>query len=152
MRYKLTQSQTGQTTLIISMILALIMGCIVAGFTVVTSADSQQNVSNQESNQAYYAAQSGVNDVIQAIKDNLTIPPISSQNCSTIIKAMQTTTADYTQDFPNTISTNPDIAYNCLYVQTTPSNLQFPVSQAQSSVVELDPTSTTGTTTNSSSR
>jgi hypothetical protein len=131
------------------MILALIMGCIVAGFTVVTSADSQQNVSNQESNQAYYAAQSGVNDVIQAIKDNLTIPPISSQNCSTIIKAMQTTTADYTQDFPNTISTNPDIAYNCLYVQTTPSNLQFPVSQAQSSVVELDPTSTTGTTTNS---
>ena len=139
MKHHLIQKQSGQTTLIISMILSLIMGCIVVGFTMVTTSGSQENVSSQQSNQAYYAAQSGVNDAIQAVQEGLTIPPIGSQNCSTIITEMQKPA----YNFENQLNANPPIAYNCLYIQTSPSNLQFPVSQAQSAVIMLDPSAPT---------
>jgi hypothetical protein len=135
--FRLAQKQTGQTSLIISMFLALIMGSIVLGLGTVTSAGSQQNVSSQESIQANYAAQSGINDAIQAIKAGAPIPLTSTQNCSTFINEI----AQPQYGFNNILNNSPKVYYNCIYITATPANLQFNVNENQSTVVQINPSS-----------
>jgi hypothetical protein len=144
MKYQISRNENGQASLLITAIFALVMASIVVGLSAVSSADSSQIVSRNQSLQATYAAESGINDVVQAIKTGVltssNIPPLSSQTCSSITSVLGA--SGY---YSNLGATATGVSYNCLYVQDAPSNLQFSVTSAQSTVVPIDPSPSTGT-------
>ena len=111
--------------LIIMGILTLIM----VGFSALVRRTQQQTLDNQLSNQAFYAAESGVNDAAKVLASN---PAYSKTSC-------QDTVNDPPQ-FVYTLDSSSSTGYTCVLVSTTNSSLDFsnvPV-QGQSSPITFN--------------
>jgi Tfp pilus assembly protein PilX len=130
-------SQSGMAAIIVTMILVVVIGLIVLGLSQVSDRNSREALDNVLSTQASYAAESGINDAIGAIKSGISIPS-GTPNCTGFIQAM--VSGDYMQTNGNMLSNSPKIGYTCLMVTGTPQNLTADVSQGQSTVLRINPT------------
>jgi len=63
-------NQEGFASLIIGLVLVTVMALITVGFAALTRHEQQQSLSKELSTQAYYAAESGINDITHLIKTN----------------------------------------------------------------------------------
>lgn len=96
--------------LIIMGILTLIM----VGFSALVRRTQQQTLDNQLSNQAFYAAESGVNDAAKVLAAN---PAYSKTTCQDI--------ANDPQEFVYSLDAASSVGYTCVLVNTVNSSLDF---------------------------
>lgn len=106
--------QSGIVSIMVTMIMMMVISLIVVGLAQVSRREIRQATDNQLTVQAFYAAESGVNDVLNIIKSNPNNPVKDKTSCGN--------TADYTLQ-PDIV---PDgsVQYTCVLVTATPSKLR----------------------------
>ncbi|HUA13228.1 MAG TPA: pilus assembly PilX N-terminal domain-containing protein [Candidatus Sulfotelmatobacter sp.] len=121
---KIKDDENGFASLVIALIVIVVLGLLTVGFAQLARREQQNSLNNALANQAYYAAESGVNDTLKDIADGyinqawLNSEPAGgclnttglNQNALTYNKVLNA--ADY-------------IGYSCLMVNLSPSNLTF---------------------------
>jgi Tfp pilus assembly protein PilX len=123
-RAKKPLDEQGFASLVVAMVMILVLALISVGFAQLARREQQDALFNQLSTQAYYAAESGVNDVIKGIQDGSIIykpdgtgtPNVNTNNC---LKDPLTT------DDNNIISPEADVSYTCALVNLNPPTLRW---------------------------
>ncbi len=109
-------NQLGLVSIMVTMIMMLVISLIVLGFAQVTRHNQAQSLDSQLSSQAYYAAESGVNDAIAKLHDPANAnATFNNTNCTGAGSFIGT------QSLNSTLSSN--VSYSCLLVNNTPSSL-----------------------------
>lgn len=124
MPFKLQQirrSESGMVSIMTTMVLMIVISLVVLGFAQVSRRNQRESLDRQLSTQAFYAAESGVNDVRQLIE--------TAVNNDTAISGKTSCSDNGTGGFY--LSLNPDIdsahnvKYSCVTVNTSPSLLRY---------------------------
>ena len=113
----------GYASFVITLITIILVGLIVLGFSIDANIEQKNSLGNILSTDAYYAAESGINDayniVSQYINKGLPVPPGNNCNSHYYVNGKSN------QLFPNPESSAPaQIYYSCLIVNPDPQNLQ----------------------------
>lgn len=83
MKRTLRTEQTGMVAIIVTMIMMFVITLIVIGFSEVTRRNQREALDSQLATQAYYAAETGVNDVVNLISNqNADIQTMGTTGCS----------------------------------------------------------------------
>ena len=120
-------NQSGMAAILITMITMVVISLIVLGFAIISRREQTNTLDQQLSTQAFYAAESGVEDaqnVIQAaLQAGKSVP--GKDDCDT-------NTADFTgipKQYPvgagTVIDSAHNVSYSCLLVDPTPSSLSY---------------------------
>jgi Tfp pilus assembly protein PilX len=131
--------EVGLVSIMVSLVLMAVMTLIVLGFAEISRRDQREALDRQLSSQAFYAAESGVNDAHNIITAKLNTPNynlnlLNKSNCAN-------STAPY--DIDNSIDTG--VSYTCLLVNTRPPSLLYSLStQGTSKVVPIYPVNSAG--------
>ena len=137
---KLAQNETGLASIIVTLIIMLIISLIVVGFARLSRREQRQALDDQLSTQAFYAAESGINDAIQYIKNN-TLTQDYTANCADFITLLKSSTGNSNVD---TLDNSTGVKYTCLLVNRAPGNLVYSnVTPDRSIVVPVKPQSGT---------
>ena len=145
---KLITDNRGMASIFITMIIMIVLGLIVLGFTQISQREQRVTTDRQLSLQAFYAAESGVNDAISAIKNNyLTVAPAGKTNCG----------ADTTSGTPfdsthwgtvNVLNATNGVAYTCLTINPFTHQLNYSdVGTDQSTIIPFQVVNSSGTPT-----
>lgn len=132
---RISRQNKGFVSIFAVLIIMGILSLIMVGFSALVRRTQKQTLDNQLSNQAFYAAESGVNDAAKVLASN---PTYSKTSCQ-----------DATNDPPEfvyTLDANSSVGYTCVLVSTTNSTLDFsnvPL-QGQSNPVTANLRSSTG--------
>lgn len=126
----LRRDQSGMVSIMVTMILMIVISLIVIGFAQVSRRNQRVALDRQLSTQAFYAAESGVNDArefLKGIADPSTIP--AKTGCTDNV-------GGFYAGLPNrTIS--PGVSYSCLLINPAPTVLQYNNVGEQSTIVPL---------------
>ena len=129
MKHKHKIDESGMVSLIVTMVLMIVVTLIVIGFSQIARREQRQALDRQLSTQAYYAAESGINDAMSAIKNGYTA---DKNNCNE-----DTTFTDVKADLGNGIS------YSCLLIDQSPDTLEYSdVDTAKSAYARFSSTTT----------
>lgn len=109
-RTKLHSNQSGLVSIIVALTFIIIITLITTSFAFLSRRELRQVLDRQLSTQAFYAAESGVNDAIAKIQQN----PINIDTCNNT-----ETTIGADQSLSDTLS------YTCVLVDENPPTLQF---------------------------
>lgn len=127
---RLRTNQSGLVSIMVTMILMIVMSLIVIGFAQISRRNQREVLDRQLSTQAFYAAESAVNDIRHLILTNGTPP--AKTDCAN-------TGAFYSGLQPNVNSAN-NVAYTCVLVNPNPTQLQFNnVDNTSSTVIKIQP-------------
>jgi hypothetical protein len=140
---KLRGSETGIASLMVTMVLMIVISLIVLGFAQVARREQRQTLDRQLSSQAYYAAETGVNDAVDAIKAAVASGDPSAadkQNCQP--DTVASSPYNVSQHDPN-IDPAHNVSYTCLRVSTTADSLHIiPVHKNNGNAINTDITIT----------
>lgn len=132
------QDEQGFAAIIVAVILLLVLSLITVGFAAQMRKEQRAALDNQLSTQAYYAAESGINDAVQALGSGV------------ITTAKQTCPPD-PQLPSNTVNAAENVSYSCLLIDPAPLSLEYgSIDISQSKVLQItgiDPTDPTETVT-----
>jgi Tfp pilus assembly protein PilX len=139
--------QRGMVSIMVTMIMMLIISLIVIGFAQVVRRNQNEALDRQLSTQAFYAADSGVNDTVKTIKAVLAAggAPTAKTNCdpSAAYPANPVLQSDS--------SGNPTVSYTCLTVDPNGPDIQLTAKNGASAVVPINSTQADGTPMNTAS-
>ncbi len=129
---KFAVDQRGMVSFMVVLIMMLVITLIVLGFAQVARRNQREALDRQESTQAYYAAESGVNDATNTIRATVasggSVTPQTNCTGSTYFNAA------------NAVLNPPDnsVAYTCALVDATPKSLKYDdISQSTSTLVPI---------------
>ncbi|HEX4774332.1 MAG TPA: PilX N-terminal domain-containing pilus assembly protein [Candidatus Saccharimonadales bacterium] len=136
---RLNQNETGFASLVIALILILVLGLLTVGFAQLARREQQTALSKQLTNQAYYAAESGVNDVAQKVKafadagqisqDGLSVNGVSldKTKCLSPVGSPSPNGSNLLPSSPagTNIDTQTNTSYSCVLVDLAPPQLVF---------------------------
>lgn len=109
------RNEAGIVAILVTMIMMIVITLIVLGFTDVTRRSERESLDSQLGTQAYYAAETGVNDAINYINANKgSIIPVTS--CNQGNSPLPT---------PKVLKQDGSIAYTCLMVNPNPTSLKL---------------------------
>jgi hypothetical protein len=112
-------NQDGFAALVIAIVLVLVLSLITVGFAELMRHEERSALDKQLSSQAYYAAESGINDATKAINDGFKGSKTSCGPDNTVPDL-----ADNTVKFSN--GSNPtNASYPCLLINPAPPNLHY---------------------------
>lgn len=119
-------NESGFAPIIVSIIIVVVLSLLTLGFVTLANNSAKNALNRQLSNNAYYAADSGINDAIQAIASG------------TYNKAKNFCGPDTTNPFlrNNHINGSQDY-YSCLLINPTPATLQYSSVSSSQPVVAL---------------
>ena len=127
------KDERGLVSFMITIVMMVVISLIVVGFTQVANRNRRQALDRQLSTQAFYAAESGVNDAVSAISALAPGSPIPKQ------------TSCLGADYPaTTINSAPLVRYTCVLVSPTVPDIIVPPTTQSSSVVPINPQDSTG--------
>lgn len=131
-RQRLSQSEQGMISIMTTMVLIIVISLIVLGFAQLSRSNQREALDRQLSTQAFYAAESGVNDarslINTAVANGSTIPEKST--CTGNGGGFYTTTP--------TIDSAANVKYSCLLVDPTPTTLRYTDVGTNSVIVPLN--------------
>lgn len=128
---KLTGAEQGMVSIIVTMIIMSVLTLIVLGFAQLARREQREALDKQLGTQAFYAAESGVNDAIRAIGNGSYANNKNKTNCGDDAPFTSTT---------STLDADTQVGYTCLLIDQTPSVLSYgSVSAEKSTVVPLNP-------------
>jgi len=127
-------NQQGFASLVIGLVLIIVLALLTIGFAQLTRHEQQQALSKQLATQAYYAAETGINDVTQAIKEKTLVSTTSGVGSSTCLPAIPGPSGNYN----NIIGpSGNNVSYQCAIVDLSTSDITYnpvPVNSARTSV------------------
>lgn len=119
-RQNLHNNQYGLVSFFVVVIIMIVLSLIVLAFAQLVRREQRQSLDRQLSTQAFYAAESGVNDAINVLPDLIASGASWGEGCNSFIEAAN--------NLPG-VDINPDlgggIAYSCLLVDPAPSELSY---------------------------
>ncbi|MEK7594124.1 MAG: pilus assembly PilX N-terminal domain-containing protein [Patescibacteria group bacterium] len=118
---RLTGNEQGFVSMVVAMTLIIILALLTVGFAQLARREQKQALDKQLSVQAKYAAESGINDVVEAIQRgtiNDTTPEADGKTC---INNIASPPAPLVKDINITSATK----YTCVLVKTDPDSLQY---------------------------
>ncbi len=126
-------NEQGMVSIMVTMVLVIVIGLIVIGFAQISRRTQRVTLDQQLSTQAFYAAESGVNDIVKLINaNNGTV--YAKPTCARPSGAAGT----YYDNLPsNTLSGSTNISYSCYMVNPTPPSLVYSDVGTSSVVVPL---------------
>ena len=124
--------QRGMASIVITMISMVIISLIVIGFATVSRREQRQSLDQLMSSQAFYAAESGVEDAKSVIKQRIAAgqPIINKDNCTT-----NNPSGTYPTGNQTIIDAAYGVSYTCLRVDQAPEYLQFDGIEGNDSIV-----------------
>lgn len=118
------QREAGMVSILVTMILLIVISLIVLGFAQISRRNQRQTLDRQLSSQAFYAAESGVNDVRnlinQAIASGTTIP--AKTDCT---NGSGPAASFYSAGLNPTLSSADNVSYSCVMVDPSPTSLAY---------------------------
>lgn len=132
-------SQSGFAAIVVTLIIMTILVLITAGFFQVVNREQQATIDRQLSTQAFYAAESGVNDAVAAIAASANPKDLETEDC---------------EDFQNTpelssgaqLSSDDSVGYTCVLIDVTPDSIEKKsVETERPTVIIIDPVDESGT-------
>lgn len=133
---KMRKNEQGMVSILVTMIMIIVITLIVLGFSQVTRRNQQEALDNQLNTQAYYAAESGVNEAV----NYLTLPANSGANINTVGNCTSFMKAPYDTGASGTsvLDGNTKTQYTCLMVNTQPPTLTVaPLTQGNNQILYL---------------
>lgn len=148
-RIRLAGNQTGLVSILVTMIIMIVLGLIILGFARITRREQRQVLDRQLNTQAYYAAETGVNDALEAIREKLAGGGPAALDLNTSNK-YTTNCSDFMNDAgltqpaaspPNKIDgPNGTSSYTCLFVDASPTSLEYSnIGTESSQVIQVRP-------------
>ena len=122
------KDENGVVSILVAMIIMTLLMLIAVGFAALMRREQRQALDRQLSTQAFYAAESGVNDAREAVKTAI-------QNGTAL---PNTTTCPSTR---KDVDASRGIAYTCLLIDPAPTSAEYDLGANESAIVPL---STTG--------
>lgn len=120
---KLSQNQQGMVSITVTVVFIMVIGLVVIGFSQTSRRNSREALDRQLSSQAYYAAETGVNDVMNTVAKRVEEGKevLSQKECS------DTGENGYTRDdgVVRKDGDDVDVQYTCLTVNSEPHNLEW---------------------------
>jgi Tfp pilus assembly protein PilX len=137
-RPSIRKSERGMISLMTTMVLMIIISLIVLGFAQMTRRNQRASLDRQQSAQAFYAAESGVNDARNLIE--------AAVNAGNVVPAKTSCSDLGNGGFYASLNSNLDaargISYSCLTVDPSPTTLRYSDIGTTSTIVPI--TSATG--------
>jgi Tfp pilus assembly protein PilX len=110
--------ESGMIAIMVTLIMMIVISLLVLGFAQVSRHEQRNTLDNQLSSQAYYAAESGVNDAASAIRLKLDTGKIPArQKCND--------NSNY--NFTASSQLGPDVSYSCVLIDPAPMKLNYAV-------------------------
>ncbi len=108
--------QDGMVSITVTIVFIMVISLVVLGFSQVSRRNNREALDRQLSSQAFYAAETGINDAMREItkKINRAEPVPKQDTCS----------GEYTKDDGKVDAAN-EIAYTCLTVNPVPDELLY---------------------------
>lgn len=122
-----SQDQRGVASILVTLIMMIVISLIVVGFAQVTRRNQREALDQQLSTQAFYAAETGVNDTTNILKQSL-----SGGAASLPSKTDCTNSGIYASLVPNLSS---GVSYSCVLVDPAPTTLMYTSIQNQRTTV-----------------
>jgi len=130
--------QAGMVAIMVTLILMMVISLLVIGFSQISRRNQRQTLDRQLSTQAFYAAESGINDATKIIK--------TAVATGTAVSAKPTCASDgggFYAGLVATIDTASDVKYTCLTVDPSPNVLVYSSIGSTSTVAPLNATAGT---------
>jgi Tfp pilus assembly protein PilX len=129
-------NETGVISIITVVLLAMVLTLITTAFVKSATSNQRQALDTQLSTQAFYAAESGINDAISILKNNLADPTtdMNTENCTTFLSVIQNNT-DLLGSNPDKLESNSNIQYTCVLVNNKQSVLE--VTEGDSAIFKI---------------
>lgn len=125
---KLLRDDKGFVSILVTMIMMIVISLIVLGFALVSSNEQKGSLNRQLSEEAYYAADSGINYATAVIEQNPANPP-----------QKLTCPADATYTESNLLSNAAyGVSYPCLTVNPAPFQIHNTIPVGQPKVIPID--------------
>jgi Tfp pilus assembly protein PilX len=120
-------NQNGFASLIIALVLVLVLGLMTVGFAELMRKEQRSSLDKQLSSQAYYAAESGLNDASKAINSGFSLAkttcgPYTAADIAAITDPKSKAAATYLQN--NIISNDTGSSYPCLLIDPAPKTYE----------------------------
>jgi predicted outer membrane repeat protein len=135
----LYRSEGGMVAIMVTMILIIVITLIVLGFAQIIRRNQRQALDHQLSTQAFYAAESGVNDVrkrIQvALENGETV--VAKNSCGNSGGAVNTFYYTGPNQLQPDLDASANVKYVCVLVDAAPSELVYDTIGMTSTVVPL---------------
>lgn len=129
-----TKNQKGMVSITVTIVFIMVISLVVLGFSQVSRRNSRETLDRQLSSQAFYAAETGVNDAMNQIsklvETGQAVP--DQDDCD----------GGYTKNGGEVRNASDGVRYNCLLVDPTPPFLSYDNITDSSIVIPLN--STTG--------
>lgn len=110
---KLKNSNQGFVSITVTLIIILILSLLVIGFAQIVRREQRQALDRQLNTQAFYAAESGVNDAKEALNNNEIVGDRTDCN------------APLTASMNNNIDGTGNVSYTCLLIKKILPTLEF---------------------------
>ena len=129
----IASSESGMVAVMVTLIMIVVIGLIVVGFAQVTRRALRNTLDTQLSSQAYYAAESGVNDAIAVLRNK--VGPITPKpDCTDLAPDY-----NFNSLLQSTIGNPSDgVSYSCVTIDPTPTSLNYPLTASGDAVVAIN--------------
>jgi len=121
-RTSVRRSQAGMVSIMTTMVLMIVISLIVLGFAQLSRRNQRETLDRQLSTQAFYAAESGVNDVRELIKDTIASGSLAIPEKT---ECADTGPAGFYASLNPTIDADKDVRYTCMLVDPSPEELRY---------------------------
>jgi Tfp pilus assembly protein PilX len=118
------KSQQGMVSILVTMIMMLVITLIIIGLSQITRSNQREQLDQQLSTQAYYAAESGLNQAAEFFAANPTQALNTNGNCTQFITSSSPSGLGLTLGTGNVLDNASNTRYTCLMVNSTPTTLQ----------------------------
>ncbi len=119
--------QDGFVSIIVALVIMIFVSLVALGFAFLARQNQEQNQNRQLSTQAFYAAESGVNDTVKYMLDrfkNTGVLPNDANSCQDGKNALSS--AGYVSNLGGSTGNN-EIEYTCALFQSAPRSLEYTV-------------------------
>ncbi len=128
--HKRSPNQSGFVSIMVTLIIMTILTLILIGHARIMQREKAQALDRELSTQAYYAAESGVNDAAAYLKTN---PTYTINSCDNT--ALNTISSQYPTRAQ--LSAAGDVRYTCVLIDPSPSDLQYTAATDKSIIVPV---------------
>lgn len=116
------RNEEGMTAIFITMLMIFVISLLVIGFALLSRREQRSSLDTQLSTQAYYAAESGINDAIGAISTlQKAGSPVAAKNVCADSGPYKFNTAPALSN----LSAADKVSYSCVLIDPAPKQLDF---------------------------
>ena len=140
---KLEDDQSGFASIVIAIVIILVLSLITVGFAQLMQREQRSALDRQLSSQAYYAAESGINDAVSAINSGFNIAKSTCPEYNDTTNQVPSTdpvvvgaSDKYLTD--NSVGADTAANYPCLLINPTPPSLNYEnISTTSPKIIEM---------------